>query len=121
MSRSWLLALLWIGCDKADAPSPAEITDRAWHAHELVIGVGEAASSCRDAGDAMLRVFAQHRQAFVDAMALDRDKDRLRAATDYIELNEARYKNVEARMQALSERCGHDPSVAAAFRKMESP
>jgi hypothetical protein len=121
MPRSWLLAIIWMspGCGgKADAPSPAEITDRSWHAHELVIAAGEAAKTCTDAGPAMQRVFAQHRQAFADAMALDSDKQRLREATEYIEVHEARYKDLEDRMEALSNRCAHDPTVAAVFRQL---
>ena len=125
MPRSWLLAIIWAlspGCEgSADAPSPAEITDRAWRAHERVISAGEDAPDCAAAGAAMQRVFAQHRQAFVDAMALDRDKRRLAAATAYLEANEQRYRTIEARMEALATRCGNDPTVAAAFHQMESP
>jgi hypothetical protein len=122
--RFWLLALIWLspGCGgKSDAPSPAEIADRGWRAHELVIAAGENAKSCADAGPAMQRVFAANRQAFVDALALDADKARLREAVDFIEKHEERYKLVEARMEVLLDRCGHEPTVAAAYRQMESP
>jgi hypothetical protein len=125
MPRSWLLAIIWMlspGCGgSADAPSPAEIAERAWHAHEVVISAGEEAADCAAAGAAMQRVFAAQRQAFVDAMTLDRDKQRLAAATEYLEKNEERYRTIEARMDALSDRCGHEPAVAAAFRQMEAP
>ena len=121
VSRSWLLAILcWSGC-KADAPSSVEITKRAWHAHELVIRAGENAKTCADAGATMQVAFAANRQAFVDAMTLDGDKQRLAEAADYIESNDERYKLIEARMQVLSDRCGEDPTVAAAFRQMETP
>ena len=122
MSRSWLLALVWVspGCE-GNAPSPAEIADRGWRAHEIVIAAGENAKDCGEAGPAMQRAFAAHRRAFVDAMALDRDKERLRAATEFIEKNEARYKVIEARMDALADRCAHEPSVGTAFRMMSSP
>ena len=118
--RPWLLAILCIGC-KADASSPVEITKRAWLAHERVIAAGENAKTCADAGVAMQAAFAANRQAFVDAMTLDSDKAKLAEATDYIENNDARYKVIEARMQVLSDRCGDDPTVAAAFQQMETP
>lgn len=124
MPRSWLLAIIWMfpGCGgQADAPSPAEVTERAWRAHEIVIAAGENAKTCTDAGPAMQAAFAAHRQAFVDALALDRDKARLAQATDYIEKQGERYHLIEVRMEALSDRCGDDPTVAAAFRQMEAP
>ena len=124
MPRFWLLAIIWLfpGCGgKSDAPSPAEITDRAWRAHELVIAAGENAKSCAEAGPAMQAAFANNRQAFVAAMALDKDKQRLAAATEFIENNDERYRTLELRMEALSDRCGDDPTVAAAFRQMEAP
>ena len=122
--RFWLLAIIWVppGCGgKADAPSPAEIADRGWRAHELVISAGENAKDCAAAGPAMQRVFAEHRQAFVDAMALDSDKKRLAEATDFIEKHEERYRTIEARMDALADRCANDPTVTAVFAQMEAP
>ena len=124
MPRCWLLAIIWSfpGCGgKSNAPSPAEITDRAWRAPELVIAAGEDAKSCVEAGAAMQAAFAKNRQAFVDAMALDKDKQRLAEATEFIEKNDERYRTIELRMEALSDRCGDDPTVAAAFRQMEAP
>ena len=121
MSRSWLLAICIACGGKADAPSPAAITERAWRAHELVIAAGEAAKTCAEAGPAMQAVVAQHRQAFVDSIALDADKARLAEATDYVEKHEERHHAIEARMEALAERCGQEPSVARAFLQMESP
>jgi len=110
------------GCGgKADAPSPAEITERAWHAHEVVIAAGENAKDCVEAGRAMQAAFAAHRQAFVEAMTLDADKERLGQAADYIEKQGDRYKIIETRMEVLSDRCGDEPTVAAAFHQMESP
>lgn len=106
---------------KDRAPSAAEITDRGWHAHELVVGAGEHAPTCAEAGAAMQRVFAEHRQAFVDAMALDHDRRRLSEATDYLEAHQDRYADLETRMAALSERCTDDPGVQAAFAAMEAP
>jgi hypothetical protein len=108
------------GC-KDHAATPAEIADRGWRAHELVVAAGEQAKSSAEAGVAMQRVFAQHRQTFVDAVALDQDKDRLRAATEFLEAHEDRYGDLETRMEALSERCPADVTVQAAFRQMESP
>ena len=122
--RCWLLAIIWAspGCGgKADAPSPAEIADRGWRAHEIVIAAGENAKDCAAAGAAMQRAFAEHRQAFVDAMSLDSDKQRLAEATDFIEKHEDRYRTIEARMDALADRCAHDPTVGAVFRQMEAP
>jgi hypothetical protein len=122
LSRSWLLAIVVIACGgKSDAPSPAEITERAWRAHELVIAAGETAKTCPEAGAAMQAAFAKNRQAFVDALSLDSDKERLSAAADYIEKNDARYRTIEMRMDALADRCDGDPTVAAAFRQMEAP
>jgi len=69
----------------------------------------------------MQKAFAANRQAFVDAIALDTDKERLAEATAYLEKNEERYKAIEARMDALSERCAAEPTVVAAFRAMEAP
>jgi hypothetical protein len=119
-SPSWLLAILLCGC-KADAPSPVEITQRAWRAHELVIAAGENAKTCAAAGVAMQAAFVANRQAFVDAMTLDHDKAKLSEAADYIAKHDERYKVIEARMQVLSDRCGEDLTVAAAFQQMETP
>jgi hypothetical protein len=121
LSRSWLLALCVACKSKVDAPSPVEITERVWRAHELVIAAGEAAKTCAEAGPAMQAILATHRQAFADSFALDGDKARLSEATDYIEQAGARYRAIEARLDALEDRCGEEPSVAAAFRQMESP
>jgi hypothetical protein len=108
------------GC-KDHAPSPAEIADHGWRAHELVVTAGERAPTCAEAGVAMQRVFTEHRQAFVDAIALDNDRQRLAEATEYLEAHQERYADLETRMEALSERCAEDPAVLAAFRQMESP
>ena len=115
-----VLGLAAAGC-KDRPPSPAEIADRAWRAHERVVAAGEQAGTCAEAGAAMQRVFAAHRQAFADGIALDRDRDRLEQATDYIAEHERRYRDLEARMGALSDRCADEPSVVEVFRRMESP
>ena len=121
----WLLGTVWLSSCKDHAPSPAEIAagiaDRGWHAHEIVVAAGEKAATCPDAGLAMQRAFAEHRQAFVDAIALDKDRAQLEAATEYLAAHEDRYADLETRMEALSERCAADPTVQAAFRQMESP
>lgn len=119
----WLpLAIVLLACRKAPSVSTAaEITDRSWRAHVLVITAGERAKTCGDAGAAMQRVFAANRQAFVDAMALDRDKAKLAEATNFIEANEARYADIDTRMAALSDRCADEPSVRAAFQEMSAP
>lgn len=107
---------------RGDAPpSPAEIADRGWHAHELAVQAGERAKSCAEAGPAMQQVIAAHRQDFVDALALDLDKDRLRQATEYLEAHQDRYADLETRMEALSDRCVAEPTVVAAFKQMEAP
>jgi hypothetical protein len=103
------------------APTAAEIADRGWEAHELVVASGEHAKTCAEAGTAMQRMFSEHRQAFVDALALDNAPDRLAEATAYLEAHQDRYADLEARMEALSERCETDQAVRAAFRLMEAP
>jgi len=126
-SVRWLPSLLLLGllgpaCQKERSLSTAaQITDRSWKAHVLVIAAGERAKTCAEAGAAMQRVFVENRQAFVDAMALDRDKARLAEAADFIEANEARYADIDTRMAALSDRCADEPTVAAAFRQMSAP
>ena len=117
----WLLGLVQLAACKGRAASPAEIADRGWRAHELVVTAGEHAATCAQAGAAMQRVFTEHRQDFVDAIALDRDKAKLAEATDYLEAHQDRYADLETRMTALSERCADDPAVQAAFMGMESP
>ncbi|MGE0400468.1 MAG: hypothetical protein AB7T06_27400 [Kofleriaceae bacterium] len=121
MRRVAPLILLVLGCQKDRAPTPAEVTDRAWRAHAEVVAAGEAAKTCAEAGAAMQREFVARRQAFVDAMALDRDKAKLEEATDFIEKNEGRYLDLETRMTALSERCADEPTVQAAFAQMSNP
>jgi len=118
------LVLATIACHKDSAPagpSAAEITDRSWQAHVLVVTAGERAKTCAEAGAAMQQAFAAHRQAFVDAMALDRDKAKLAEATAFIEANEGRYADIDTRMAALSDRCAEDPTVQAAFQQMSAP
>jgi hypothetical protein len=118
----WLLgALSLTSCKDRRAPSPAEIVTRGWRAHELAIAAGERALSCADAGAAMQRVIADHREDFVDAIALDNDRDRLREATEYIEAHARDYADLESRMEALARRCADDATVLAAFAAMESP
>jgi hypothetical protein len=121
----WLVVLVALAACRKEAapsgPSAAEITDRSWQAHVLVITAGERAKTCAEAGAAMQQVFAAHRQAFVDAMALDRDKAKLAEATDFIEANEARYADIDTRMAALSDRCAEDATVQAAFQQMSAP
>ena len=117
-----MLGLLTVGlaaCKRG--PSPAEIADRGWRAHELVVAAGERAATCAEAGAAMLRVVAEHRQAFVDAVALDNDREKLSEAIDFIEAHKDRYADLETRMVALSERCADDTAVQAAFTAMETP
>lgn len=115
------LVVVMVACKQAGPPSPAEIADRGWSAHELVVTAGEREATCAGAGAAMQRVFAAHRQAFVDAMALDRDKKALEAATEYIEAHADRYADLETRMAALSDRCASDATVQAAFAQMSNP
>ena len=114
-----LVALL--GCQQNHGPTPAELTDRSWRAHAAVVAAGEAAKTSAEAGAAMQREFLARRQAFVDAMALDKDKAKPQEATDFIEKNEGRYNDLETRMTALSERCADEPTVQAAFAQMSSP
>jgi hypothetical protein len=102
-------------------PSAAEIADRGWRAHELVVAAGEHAATCAEAGAAMQRVFVTHRAAFIDAIALDHDRARLAEATTYLEAHQDRYADLETRMAALSERCADAPTVNAVFAQMESP
>ncbi len=109
------------GACQASTPSPAEVAERGWRAHEHVITAGERAATCAEAGEAMQRVFLAHRAAFVDAIALDHDRARLAAATAYLEAHQDRYADLETRMQALSERCADAPAVQAVFARMESP
>lgn len=116
------IALALGGCQKdRSLSSAAAITDRSWKAHVLVIDAGERATTCAEAGVAMQRAFADHRQAFADAMALDKDKARLAEATEFIEANEARYADIDTRMAALSDRCADDPTVRAVFRQISDP
>jgi hypothetical protein len=102
-------------------PSPGEVADRGWRAHELVVAAGERAGTCAEAGPAMQRVLDENRQAFVDAIALDHDPSTLSEAADYMEAHQGRYADLETRMTALSERCADDPAVAAVFDTMEAP
>jgi hypothetical protein len=117
----WLLASAGIAACKDRAPSAADIADRGWRAHELVVAAGERAATCAEAGAAMQRVFAAQRQAFVDAIALDHDRQKLTEATEFLEAHQDRYADLETRMTALSERCADEPTVQAAFTQIESP
>lgn len=119
----WLsLAIVLAACQKDHSGSAAaEITDRSWRAHVLVVAAGERAKTCAEAGAAMQQAVAANRQAFVDAMALDGDRAKLAEATAFIEANEARYADIETRMAALSDRCAEEPAVRAAFQQMSAP
>jgi hypothetical protein len=114
------LVVAALGC-KDRPPSAAEIAERGWAAHAYVVTAGERAPTCTEAAAAMQRVLTLHRQDFVDAIALDRDRQQLAAATDYLEAHQDRYADLETRMAALSERCADDPGVQAVFAQMESP
>ena len=115
-----LLAVLG-ACKDRPPPAPGEVAERGWTAYERVITAGEHATTCREAGAAMQQAYAANRQAFVDAFALDRDKDRLRIATEWLESHGERFADLEPRMDALKARCPVEASVQAVFREMESP
>jgi uncharacterized lipoprotein NlpE involved in copper resistance len=116
------IVLTLVACQKERSLSSAEaITDRSWRAHVLVVTAGERAKTCAEAGAEMQRVFSEHRQAFVEAMALEKDKARLAEATAFIEANEGRYADIDTRMAALSDRCADEPTVQAAFQQMSAP
>lgn len=120
--RWFSLVIVVFACHKeGSTSSAAAITDRSWQAHVLVITAGERAKTCAEAGAEMQRVFSANRQAFVDAMALDRDKAKLAEATAFIEANEGRYADIDSRMAALSDRCADEPTVQAAFQQMSAP
>lgn len=121
--RRVVFLLVLLGCDRGgrSEATPAELTDRSWTAHAAVVAAGEAAKTCAEAGAAMQREFIARRPAFVDAMAIDKDKAKLQQAADFIEKNEGRYRDLETRMAALSERCADEPTVQAAFAQMSSP
>jgi hypothetical protein len=114
-------AIALASCKDRPASSPEEIVTRGWRAHELVIAAGERAPTCAEAGLAMQRVYVEHRRDFIDAVALDNDRERLRRATDYLEAHERDYADLETRMEALEQRCADDPNVAATFRAMDRP
>ena len=117
----WLLGSVWLSSCKDHAPSPAEIADRGWHAHELVIAAGEAAKTCAEAGSAMQKVFNAHHDEFLAAFDLDQDKARLQEATDFLEKHQDRYGDLETRMEALTDRCANDAAVQAVFHRMAAP
>ncbi len=123
ISNVYCILFVWVLAATAckDAPSPAEIADRGWRAHELVVAAGERAKTCAEAGTAMQRVFAEHRAAFLAAIAPDQDRQQLAEATAYLEQHVQRYVDLETRMEALADRCSADPAVVAVFRQMESP
>jgi hypothetical protein len=118
--RRFVLLVALAAC-RDRGSTTADVVDRSWRAHELVIAAGERAPTCAAAGAAMQRVFTEHRQAFVDGLALDKDRRRLEEATDYIASHEQRYGDLDTRMQGLAERCATDETVMAVFRWMESP
>jgi hypothetical protein len=117
----WLLGSVWLSGCKDHASSPAEIADRGWHAHDLVITAGESAKSCAEAAVAMQSVFAAHKAEFAEAFELDHDKARLQEATDFLEAHQDRYGDLETRMEALADRCANDTAVQAVFHQMATP
>ena len=106
---------------KDHAPSPAEIADRGWHAHDLVITAGGNAKSCAEAAIAMQRVYAEHKDELVAAFDLERDKARLQEATDFLEAHQDRYGDLDTRLEALQDRCAKDANVQAVFQQMATP
>jgi hypothetical protein len=117
----WLLGSLWLSSCKDHAPSPAEIADRGWHAHDLVITAGENAKSCAEAAVAMQRVYAEHKDELVAAYDLERDKARLQEATEFLEAHQDRYGDLDTRLEALQDRCSKDANVQAVFQQMATP
>lgn len=117
----WILGTVALAACKDGPPTPAEVADRGWRAHELVVAAGERAETCAGAGVAMQAMFIAQRQDFVDAIELDRDRKKLAEATDYLEAHQGRYADLETRMTALSERCADDHTVQEVFAAMESP
>ena len=58
----------------------------------------------------------------LDEVALDQDqdRDRLRIATEWLETHGQRYADLEPRMGARAEQCGHDAAVQAVFQAMNA-
>lgn len=119
--RPSLLALVLALGACGHTPAPSEVAERGWAAHARVIAAGEAAPTCALAGRAMRAAFTADRDAFVAAVALDRDKRKLAAAADYIATHGDRYRDLEARMDALATRCASEPAVTAVLDAMNDP
>ena len=114
--RPLLVIALFAGCRREAADA---IVARGWHAHELAIAAGEHAHTCAEAGAAMQIVIAEHRRDFADAIALERDDDRLEQAADYMNAHADDYLALYQRMSALEDRCADEPAVATAFAQMQ--
>ncbi|HEY4240019.1 MAG TPA: hypothetical protein VGM88_09400 [Kofleriaceae bacterium] len=117
--RRALLLLVFCSCSRDN--SPGAVAQRGWHAHDLVLRAGEAAPSCAAAGPAMQAVLVEQRQVLLDAVALEADKDRVSEAADYIAGHPDDFPDLDDRTEAFAQKCGADPGVAAALRRMANP
>lgn len=117
------LALLTIllACGSSRAPTPGEIVERGWDAHEAVIAAGERAATCADAGAAMQRELRDRRPALLAAVAIDRDADQLEKLADFLEAHQDRLDELARRTDAVRARCAEDAGVATALRDLAVP
>ncbi len=114
--------LAFASCQTAPAQDRAiAVAERGWKAHELVLVAGEQATSCPAAGTAMQQALAEHRAELAAAVAIDQDRDQLRAATAYIEAHPEHFPDLDDRLDALRTRCARDPAVQAVLREMSAP
>ncbi len=65
----------------------------------------------------MRSVFAVHRNDLLAAQRQLADREVVKRITDYIEAHPAEFPDLEARWQAVSDRCPHDAAVQAILRE----
>jgi hypothetical protein len=119
--RSLVLAFALAACGKSGAPTPGQVVERGWDAHEAVVAAGEHAASCPEVGAAMRRALGEHHAALADAFELDRDPAQLEKLVDFLEAHQDRLDELARRSDALRARCPDDASVTAAFHDLQVP
>ncbi len=116
-----LFAMCLLGCGSSHAPTPGDVVERGWDAHEAVIAAGERAATCADAGAAMQRELRDRRPALAAAVALDRDPDQLAKLVDFLEAHQDRLDELARRTDAVRARCPDDAGVVTALRDLAVP
>lgn len=118
----WLLLLALVACqrEKARADDPEiAVAKRDWKAESDMLAAGERAPDCPNAAAAMRQVLVAHRNDFLAAQKQLESPDTIQKVTDYMTAYPAEFPELDARWQAMIDRCKDDHAVQAVIAEKD--